>query len=828
MSSTSTPRKRVRAVLSAVTAGSLAAAALALATTPTEAAPAPAPAPLKKGYAGAPVNPTPFTITQPDGDAIRAYRFGDALSNGVATVKGDNSIVEGEDGYWRYAAGTTASGKLRASSVIVGRGPAPKASKGLAPEATAVRTPNQAPNAGVGDDKELVILVSFADQDPVGSTPAEWHDEYFGADGSVDAFYDEASKGQFGLLPATETSGTANDGVVGWLELPYDHPDTGVDDSAPDEYVADAISAASAYVDFKTYDTNNDGELTTDELHITVIGAGYETSYSGPDDVCGPSIWGHQWDFTSNGVSAPTVDGVKVGESGYTTFGEFHCDASSNDPDNNPGHKATMGIMAHEFGHDINWPDLYDIDYTSEGAGSWSLMSGGSWGYLPAAGQQPGASPSHPDAWSLYYQGWVIPKPVTAAATDVAVKVGEPLLVSPNPDGVDWLFNETEGDGEYFLLENRQKAGFDASLPGCGVIAYRINETVTPSNTANSDEDNPLVDVIEADGDDVYATQDSDPFPGTDTVLALNGSTTPSTDFHDGTPSGLSVAFDAAPACADTLNVDVTPGVASPPVTRPANDMLAAATTLPDLTGTVSQSTRHATVEPGEPKPAGTGRASVWFRWTALANGTLTVTSKDSSYDTTMALYSGTSFANLTALSQNDDEDFANQVYTSRVSAPVKVGQTYLVNASGYGGDSGDLKLAYSLAVDPTQPKPPAPAAGNDSFDRPVKLKGKKGQATGTTLAAGVQAGEKVFKGKTGTNSVWFTWRAKKSGKVTFEATGSFVPWLAVARGKNLASLDVLKSDTTAPTKVKVKVQKGKLYRIILDGGSGSYTLTWK
>ena len=65
-----------------------------------------------------------------------------------------------------------------------------------------------------------MILVSFADQDPVGSTQDDWAAKYFTGPGSVNAFYDEASQGQYGLNPATETSGTADNGVVGWIELP--------------------------------------------------------------------------------------------------------------------------------------------------------------------------------------------------------------------------------------------------------------------------------------------------------------------------------------------------------------------------------------------------------------------------------------------------------------------------------------------------------------------------------------------------------------------------------------------------------------------------------
>ena len=231
---------RLKAVLALVAATALTAAGFALLSTPTEAAPSAA-APVQKGYTGAPVNPAPYNLTQPDGTTLRVHRFGDHLANGVATVKGNYTLVKGSDGYWRYASGLTASGKLKASSVVAGNGAAPQAAKGLAPAPSAKAVQADTPKAGTGDDKELVILVQLANQASLGSTEAQWANHYFGATGSVDDFYEEASVNQFGLAPAAETCGTANnDGVTGWISLPYDHPNTGIT-NGPDSYVADAI-----------------------------------------------------------------------------------------------------------------------------------------------------------------------------------------------------------------------------------------------------------------------------------------------------------------------------------------------------------------------------------------------------------------------------------------------------------------------------------------------------------------------------------------------------------------------------------------------------------
>ena len=270
----------------------------------------------------------------------------------------------------------------------------------------------------------------------------------------------------------------------------------------------------------------------------------------------GSSIWGHQWDLGSAGVPVPVVDGVEVGGLGYTTFGEMHCEGGAG---NAPGHMATIGIMAHEFGHDINWPDLYDLDGSGEGIGEYSLMSGGTWSSQP--GQLVGESPAHPDAWSLWYQGWVTPAAVTPGTRDVQVDTGESVLVSPNPGGVDWLFGGTSGTGEYFLIENRQKVGFDSALPGCGLVAYRIDETVTSSNAANMNENDPLVKVLEADGlDHLYlGTNRGDPgdaYPGSSNNHDLDDTSHPNTKFHTETASNVDVHIDSN-SCGPTMQLDV-------------------------------------------------------------------------------------------------------------------------------------------------------------------------------------------------------------------------------------------------------------------------------
>ena len=195
--------------------------------------------------------------------------------------------------------------------------------------ARAVEAPavERAPGTGNGPQPGLVILVSFANQGSVGTTEDQWSQDFFGAGSSVAGYYQANSFGKFALVPAAESAGVANNGVVGWLQLPYDHPNFG-NDFGPSETKlgVDAVTAADPFVDYKSFDTNNDGALSVSELHITVIVAGYEMAYGGELDTCGNSVWGHQGGLYD---SAPKLDGTTVSRSGGTMFGEWMCQAST-------------------------------------------------------------------------------------------------------------------------------------------------------------------------------------------------------------------------------------------------------------------------------------------------------------------------------------------------------------------------------------------------------------------------------------------------------------------------------------------------------------------
>lgn len=98
--------------------------------------------------------------------------------------------------------------------------------------------------------------------------------------------------------------------MVGWLTLPYNHPNTGANlESANQQITRNAILAADPYVNFATFDTNGNGYISFDELHVMVVVAGYEAAYG---NTCSPSVWAHEWYLDA---TAPIVDGKRVASS---------------------------------------------------------------------------------------------------------------------------------------------------------------------------------------------------------------------------------------------------------------------------------------------------------------------------------------------------------------------------------------------------------------------------------------------------------------------------------------------------------------------------------
>ena len=504
----------------------------------------------------APARDAPFVLRQPDGTPFVARQFGDEWMNGTQTVDGYTIIKDPRSGVWTYA-DVTQAGKLAASPYVVGRDlpyALPRSVRpGVNVKSRALVGPKtftlEAAADFSGTKNILAILVDF-DDTPATTTADDWQSRFFGTSASVKDFYDKTSYGALNLVPAEETSGT-NDGIVGWLRLPGNHPNFGGSIAANAPALAQAaMTAAAPFIDYAAFDTNGNGFVSESELLIVIVVAGNDGAFG----ECSPSIWAHQLRINP-GV---TLDGKTLAP--YAMVGEKHCDASD-PPAATP---ASIGPIVHEAGHLLGLPDLYDTDDSSEGVGRWSAMSRGLWNEVTL----PGDSPSLMDAWSKVTLGWVIPTMVAGTLRDQAIP---DAATSPS------IFRFLTGN-EYFLVENRNGGIYDAGLPSTGLLIWHIDDDKANNTqecspggdtglSACSATVHPRVRLVQADnlydlehspdGEEVNRGDAGDPFPGTSNRRAFTKSTTPNSKTYSGAASNVFVTriSDSGPTMTATLRL---------------------------------------------------------------------------------------------------------------------------------------------------------------------------------------------------------------------------------------------------------------------------------
>jgi hypothetical protein len=177
-----------------------------------------------------------------------------------------------------------------------------------------------------------------------------------------------------------------------------------------------------------------------------------------------------------------------------------------------------------------------------------------------------------------------------------------------------------------------------------------------------------------------------------------------SNDNADGTPQSR-ITFAATAGTVYRIAVDGPGGAtgqvalhlrfASPPV----NDGFADAVALDGDSPTATGTNVGATKEPGEPQHAGgAGGASVWYSWTAPADGSLQLSTAGSQFPTLLGVYTGDSVG---ALSEVGSGAAGAQV-------DVQEGTTYRIAIDGSNSDrAGPQEGSLRLALNLTRPAAP-------------------------------------------------------------------------------------------------------------------------
>lgn len=224
------------------------------------------------------------------------------------------------------------------------------------------------------------------------------------------------------------------------------------------------------------------------------------------------------------------------------------------------------------------------------------------------------------------------------------------------------------------------------------------------------------------------------------------------------------------------------------PVTAPANDNFASATTLTGTSLTWTGTNKGATRESGEPIIANTtGGASIWFKWVAPSSGKVTLTTKGSSFDTLLGVYTGSAVSSLALVASNDD--VSRTVLTSSVSFNATAGKTYYFAVDGYLGATGSVALNLALTT--------------------VKV---KTNSIATAVITGSQPAWTASSSTSGT-ALWVSWVAPSNGTLSLASQGV---------GATLAAYVAADSNpraTGAGNGLNLSITAGQTYYFAIDAG---------
>ena len=184
--------------------------------------------------------------------------------------------------------------------------------------------------------------------------------------------------------------GFVNDSVDAW------YANSGLSTAQIDDYL-------SQFDVWDRYDYDGDGNFDEPDGyidHFQSVHAGMGEEVGG--GVLGAAaIWSHRW-YAFYGADGPDgtgphdFGGIQIGDSDYW-IGDYTIE-----PEN-----GGVGVFAHEFGHDLGLPDLYDTAGGENSTGFWTLMSSGSYGNSGNPADGIGTKPIHMGAWEKFQLGWL-------------------------------------------------------------------------------------------------------------------------------------------------------------------------------------------------------------------------------------------------------------------------------------------------------------------------------------------------------------------------------------------------------------------------------------
>lgn len=520
-----------------------------------------------------PANPNSFDVKQPDGSKFKAKMIGDEKGAWTETEDG-YTIVQDKDKYWTYA--ELKNNQLAPTANKIGKSK-PTQAKHTHPETTSLSTYTEdlggragAPAVGgkalvlkgepspqalqrapvTGSKNILVILINFTDTSQNGAhTPTYYTNLIFNAsnNASMWAYYNETSYSKLNITGSIANSIWHNSSnIYSWYGANGGNCVVGntnmgnVDNNNTCIFMLarEALTLADSNINFSQFDTNSNHILDSNELSIIIVHAGGAEESGGGAN----SIWSHRWYIYGAGWNASGNDKGYTSSDLYLDGVKVTCNASDSTciGYTMQAEASPVGIFAHEFGHDIGLPDLYNTASGGYGIGDWDIMASGAWN---GPGSD-GTIPAHFSAWSKYFLGWIDPIKLTTLTAVIENMTERYNITYMALDSGYTAGNMPDsGTAQYFLIENRQKVGFDAYLPGDGLLIWQIDDSIgtISSNNLNTNNSHKRVDLEEADGTDTTTNKGDSGDPWKSSISGFTSASTPNSNYYNASVSGVNI-----------------------------------------------------------------------------------------------------------------------------------------------------------------------------------------------------------------------------------------------------------------------------------------------
>jgi len=463
----------------------------------------------------------PQEITQPDGTIIQCLASGDEFHNWLHDSDNYTIIQDNQTGYYTYA--QKAGSNLVSSEFIVGKinprltnlQPGLNISEELyrqKRQSWLQDTPRTTRTPTSGQINNLVVYIRFSDQTEFTEGFTTYNTMFNSIVPETNSMYNYFMEDSYSALSINTT----------FYPSPINHIVTSYQDSLPRNYympysatntigysgdterrerehtlLVNAINYISAQVPTGlVIDSDNDGKVD----NVCFIVKGSSGAWAN-------LLWPHMWSLYTYEVF---LNDARV----YTYNFQLENSLSS----------SGVGVLCHEMSHSIGLPDLYH--YSSNGispVGRWDLME---------SNRNP---PQHHSAYmKSFYTDWLPPmREITQSGTYWVNK-----MLSQQNNCYKIAANNLQ---YYYVVEFRKQQGtFEPSLPGSGLVIYRVNT----SEEGDGNADGPP--------DELYAYRPGGTMTSNGTInsanysaevfrTAINEFTNPSPFLADGQQGGLNI-----------------------------------------------------------------------------------------------------------------------------------------------------------------------------------------------------------------------------------------------------------------------------------------------